>query len=317
MNKGVIIMPYYGTLPPYLGFYLKSLEGKKIDVLWVTDLELGQHPDNLKVVTMPFNELRILMERKLEAPVVVTKPLRLSDFKPMYGKIFEDYIEQYEYWGWGDCDLVYGKKFNEFLDRVLVHSTYDIISMHKTFLSGPFCLCRNVIQLRELFKSTRNWKEMCAHDGTSRFLFDECGGEFHFQLMSGAMTLEECSKICDSFSALVWRTPNLKTYLEDEITEESLSRGEVVEMNDGKLTIEEREISVFHYILAKVPRYFRYVNVPYEKVGRYRITKTGFYVSEFAWRTHWMRSPWRVLVAALGSLRRYGVRHVLKRLRQK
>ena len=314
MNKAAIIIPWYGKLPPYLGFYLKSQEGKKVDVLWVSDLKVGDHPENFKTVPLALDDLLALMARKLETSVHVAKPLRLSDFKPMYGKIFEEYIGQYEYWGWGDCDLVYGEKFNDFLDRVLSHSEYDIISMHKAFLSGPFCLCRNTPRLRELFQEARNWKEMCAHEGVTRFLFDECGGEFHEQLCSGAMSMADCSKSSDSFSAVVWRTPNLKVYREDEITESALSNGEIVEMKDGILAIAGREISAFHYILAKVPRYFRYVNVPYGKVGHYRIDRTGFYTSEFAWATRCIRSPWRMLVAAWESWRKYGFRHVIKRL---
>ena len=314
MNKAAIIIPWYGKLPPYLGIYLKSLEGKQVDVLWVSDLEVGDHPDNFKTVTLAFEELIALTQKKLEAPISVARPLRLSDFKPMYGKIFEDYIGQYEYWGWGDCDLVYGEKFNDFLGRVLCRSEYDIISMHKAYLSGPFCLCRNTSRLRELFHDARNWMEMCAHADVTRFLFDECGGEFHSRLSSGSMTMEDCSKISDSFSAVVWRTPDLNVYRKDEITELPLARGEVVEMNNGILTIDGREISAFHYILAKVPRYFRYVNVPYGEVGHYWIDRTGFYASEFAWATRRVRRPWRMSVAALKSLRKYGLRHVLERL---
>ena len=314
MNKAIVILPYYGKLPPYFGFFLKSLAGKNFDVLLVSDLEVGDHPDNFQVLPMAFGDLLTLMKRKLEVPVSVAAPLRLSDFKPMYGKIFEDYISQYEYWGWGDCDLVYGEKFNDFLNRVLSRSEYDIISMHKAYLSGPFCLFRNTSRLRELFHDAENWKEMCAHEGVRRFLFDECGGEYHDQLCSGEMSMEDCSKISDSFSAVVWRTHGLNVYREDEITESSLANGEVVEMNDGRLTIDGREIAVFHYILAKIPRYFRYVNVSYQKVERFRINRTGFYASDLAWATRCIRGPWRMSVAALNSLRHYGLRHGIKRL---
>ena len=314
MNKAVVILPYYGELPPYFGFYLKSLAGKNFDVLFVSDLEVGDKPDNFQVLSMSFDDLLTLMESRLEVPISVATPLRLSDFKPMYGKIFEDYISQYEYWGWGDCDLVYGRKFNDFLDRVLCRSEYDIISMHKAYLSGPFCLCRNTSRLRELFLDVGNWKEMCAHEGVRRFLFDECGGEFHNQLCSGEMSMEDCSKISDSFSAVVWRSHGLNVYREDEITESSLANGEVIELNNGKLTIDGREIAVFHYILAKIPRYFRYANVPYQKAGHCRINRTGFYASDFAWATRCIRGPWRMSVAAWASLRKYGFRHILNRL---
>ena len=286
MNKAVLIMPYYGKLPKYLGCYIKSLEGKNIDVLWVSDFEIRERPDNFMTIQMPFDEFLSLMERKLETPVSV----------------------------FGDCDLLYGKKLNGFLDRVLRHSTYDVISMHKAYLSGPFCLLRNVPRLRNLFQEARNWKEMCAYNGVKRFLFDECGGEFHNQLCSGVMSMEECSAVSDSFSAVVWRTPTLNVYREDEITESYLANGEVVKMDNDILTIDGHEVSVFHYNLAKISRQFRYVNVPYEQVERCWIDRTGFYVSRLAWATRYVRRPWRMLLAAWESFRRHGLKHVFKRM---
>ena len=64
-NNIALLLPYFGKLPPYFGFYLKSLEGKHLDVLFFSDLEIGSHPDNFKVIRMTFDELRdILCKQK-------------------------------------------------------------------------------------------------------------------------------------------------------------------------------------------------------------------------------------------------------------
>ena len=315
MNKSVIILPYFGALPPYFGTYLKSLEGKNMDVLWISDLEVPHHPDNFKIVRMSFGDIKQRAAKVLGTRVVMNGGRRLCDFRPMYAAIFEEFIREYDYWGWGDCDLVYGKAFNDFLSSTVEAGKYDAVSMHRAFMSGPTCFCRNTPLLRDLYQKAANWREVCAFEGQGGVLiFDECGGEFHVGLSAGTMTLEECSRKRDSFSAILWREPGLKLFREDVICEESLADGKVVKMEDGVLTLDGKEISVYHFNLAKIPHYFRYVNIPYEKVERYRIDRTGFYVSKFALATRCIRGRWRISVAALKSLRKYGLRHVLERL---
>ena len=142
----------------------------------------------------------------------------------------------------------------------------------------------------------------------------ECGGEFHHKLNSGEMSMEDCAGISDSMSAVVWRTPGLQVYRENIVLEDSLAHGEVIHMEDDVLTCDGREIAAFHFILAKVPNYFRYVEMPRRRAGRFWIDKTGFYYGQFAWSTRVIRRPWRMSVAALSSLHRHGLRHVLTRL---
>ena len=315
MNKAVLIMPYYGKLPKYLGCYLKSLEGKNIDVLWVSDLEVGAHPENFKILKLSFQAVRQLFEKILATKVVINGSRRFCDLRPMYGKVFAEYIKGYEYWGHGDCDLIYGWKFNDFMARTVETGVYDVISMHKHYLSGPTCLYRNNELGCNLFVHAANWREVCAFDGIGGVLiFDECGGEFHNKLSTGKMTLEECAIHMDNMSSVVWRTPTLKVYHEDEITESSLANGEVVQMDNGILTIDGHEISVFHYIRAKSKRWFRLYPIPYSNVRDFKIDDTGFYHSVFAWKTRCFRRPFRKLVAAFEAVQKHGLGHIVKRL---
>lgn len=313
-NNAVLIMPYFGRLPSYFGTYLKSLEGKNMDVLWISDIEVPRHPDNFKIVRMTFDDVRALFQKTLCTEVVINGGRRLCDFRPMYAKVFGEYIKEYEYWGWGDCDLVYGRKFNEFLEKTITTGKYDAVSMHKAYMSGPTCFYRNTPQMCELYLKTGNWRDVCAESGTVILNYDECGGLYHGRLSSGEMTMEACAVIRDSFPAALWREPGMKIYRQDEINEESLAGGEVVSMKDGCLSIDGREIFVFHFVQAKVPRWFRLGNVPYEKVRDYWIDATGFYHSGFAWRTRWLRRPARKGMAAVEAIGKHGVGHVLKRL---
>lgn len=316
LNRAVLLMPYFGKLPPYFGTYLNSLAGKRFDVMWISDLDVDLHPDNFKIVRMTFDEFRARAESQLATRVSISDGRRLCDFRPMYATIFADLIAAYDYWGWGDCDLVYGRKFNDFLARTVETGNYDAISMHRDFMSGPTCFYRNTKQMRELYLKTNNWREVCAFEGSGQAIrgFDECGGHFHAALMRGAMTMEQCAGIRDNMSAVVWREPGLNVYREDEIDEQSLADGEVVEMRGDTLTVDGREISLFHFVLAKAPRWFRIGNVSYADVRDYRIDTTGFYHGVLAWRTRHVRRPCRKLIAAYESLRNHGLRHIRRRI---
>lgn len=313
-NRAVLIIPWYGKLPAYLGVFLKSLAGKHIDVLWISDADVGEHPSNFFFLRKTLEDVKSLLASRLQTRIVIDTNLRLSDFKPMFGKVFEEYIREYDYWGWGDCDLIYGRKFNEFLERTLESGVYDIISMRKDYLTGPVCFLRNNQRMRNLYMSATNWRENCALSGDIRMLFDECGGEFHNQLMSCEMTMEDCSRIHDSMSAVVWRTHDLKVYKHDVINESALKNGETIKMENDVLTMDGKEIYVFHYVLAKCRRWFFCPNVPYGKVGLYRIARTGFYFGDFAWATRHFRIPVRYVRAIIKLFKRRGLFYMLRRV---
>lgn len=315
MKRAAILMPYFGKLPSYFGAYLKSLEDKLFDVLWISDLPVENHPENFKVVSMSFDEVRNRMIKTLGTDVCINDGRRLCDFRPMYGQIFNDLIDGYDYFGWGDCDLVYGDDFNAFLKQVVLPGEYDAVSLHKDFLTGPTCFLRNTEKMKALYKKANNWKEVCSFEGSGGvYIFDECGGNFHDKLFSGEMTLEDCSKIRDSFSAVLWREPEISIFREDIINESPLKNGEVIKLKDGKLTIDNESIPVFHFVLAKVPRWFYCAFVPYGNVGIVRINRFGFYFGDWAWTTRVCRSVSRILNAGFRSFRANGVKHFFERV---
>ena len=49
-------------------------------------------------------------DKTYQATVTMTieDAYKLTDFKPAYGEIFQDYIIQYDFWGFTDIDLIYG-----------------------------------------------------------------------------------------------------------------------------------------------------------------------------------------------------------------
>lgn len=313
-NKIVLLMPYFGKLPSYFGAYLKSIENKLFDVLWISDLLVENSPANFKTVLMSLEDVRDRMIKTLGTYVVINDGRRLCDFRPMYGQIFSDLIEGYDYFGWGDCDLVYGDDFNTFLEQVVLPGEYDAISLHKDFLTGPTCFLRNNETMKSLYKKANNWKDVCSFKGNGGvYIFDECGGNFHDKLFSGEMTLEDCSKIRDSFSAVLWREAVVNIFREEIINESPLKNGEVVMLKNGHLTIDNKSIPVFHFVLAKVPRWFQCSKKNCLDGSVVRITRYGFFYGEWEWMTRVCRVWCRVICACVNAIKAHGFKHLFKR----
>jgi hypothetical protein len=38
----------------------------------------------------------------------LSNPYKLCDYKPLYARIFSELVAPYDYWGWGDLDVLYG-----------------------------------------------------------------------------------------------------------------------------------------------------------------------------------------------------------------
>lgn len=315
-NRIAIVMPYFGRMPAYIGTYLASLVGKHFDVLWISDLPVAEHPDNFKVVPMTFDACKARISERLGVPIRINGEHRLCDFKPMYGHIFEDLLAGYDYWGFGDCDLVYGEAFNDFLNKTVLSKEYDVVSLQREFLSGPTCLIRNDARMRTLYQKARNWKEVCVDGGLCSCYFDECGGFFHPQLKAGSMTMEDCSRIKDSFSAVVYREPGLRVFHENVIDECWFNNGEVVRMRGTELTRDGVPQVAHHWVLPKRRRYFCVPAVPFGCVRDYRIEVTGFYHGEWAWRTRVVRRVARYTLAVVEAIRANGPLYIFGRVRK-
>lgn len=314
MNKIALVIPFYGKLPPYFGLYLKSLKAIHIDVLFVTDLEVKIPPEitNFTVVNMTFAELQQHIRNVLDPNAVLLSTRKLCDYRPFYGKLFEKQLDGYAYWAHGDCDLIYGKKFNDILDEI-VSGQYDVASMRKNWMSGSFSVFKNNERMRNLYTSLENWREVCALG--KNVCYDECVAIHFEELASGTMTVMDCYREAgDSLSALVWRSSELKFFHRDIMCEDSLSH-HIVKMNRGRLYLNGTEIPVFHYIGLKYRRYFSYTDIPYAEVPDvFWIDDTGFYFSRGMRIIRPIVRFFKKLRALMISLRVNGVSHWIKRI---
>jgi hypothetical protein len=110
--------------------------------------------------------------------VKIDIPYKLCDFKPAYGYIFADYIKEYDFWGFGDIDVIYGN-VRDFIREDLLLS-YDFISVRDDYVTGFFSLLRNTDLMNTLFMRSKDYIKVYSESEYCRF--DECAINIYHQL---------------------------------------------------------------------------------------------------------------------------------------
>lgn len=121
MQKVVLIFPYFGTLPVQYNMWRESaLRNHTIDFMFFTDANI-EPAKNIIVNKMIFDDFKQLVQNPFDFPIVLDRPYKLCEYKQSYGYILQDYIKKYDFWGYGDIDLVYGDIRAFLTDDVLKH----------------------------------------------------------------------------------------------------------------------------------------------------------------------------------------------------
>jgi hypothetical protein len=120
------------------------------------------HSENVQFVALSLNEFR----RKVLNVLGVTPPEQLGykicDFKPAYGALFGEFLQDFEYFGWGDLDVIYGD-LDRFLHPLL--GRWEVLSFHRCMLSNHFCILRNTEDHRNLLNWLPGGKDKLAKPG--------------------------------------------------------------------------------------------------------------------------------------------------------
>lgn len=121
MKSIVIIFPYFGSLPvQYKMWRASALCNSSVDFMFFTDADV-EPAKNIIVHKMQFSDFQQIAQKAFDFPIVLDRPYKLCEYKQAYGYILQDYIKEYDFWGFGDLDLVYGDIRSFINENVLTH----------------------------------------------------------------------------------------------------------------------------------------------------------------------------------------------------
>ena len=153
-----MLIAYFGKWPEWIDLFIETCKWNP-DVHWrlFTDCGLPRNTsENVEVVHTTFAEYSSLISERLGIKFAPARPYKLCDIKPCLGYIHENEIGDYEFFGFGDIDVVYGE-IRKFYTEAL-RKKYDVISTHDDRVSGHFAVMRNTADLRNAFRKLKNYE---------------------------------------------------------------------------------------------------------------------------------------------------------------
>jgi hypothetical protein len=168
-----IITCYFGKWPWYFPYFLHSCKfNPTIDFIIITDNaeEILNKPDNVIILKKKLNEIVNTASKKIGFTIVIDNPYKLCDFKPAFGFLFPEIIANYNFWGHGDIDVIYGNIRDFITDELL--NEFELITARHDFLSGTFTLFKNNKKVNTLFLKSKDYKKV--FESPTHYCFDEC-----------------------------------------------------------------------------------------------------------------------------------------------
>lgn len=86
---------------------------------------------------------------------------KVWDYRCALGLLYEQELQEYDYWGHMDFDMIFGDVNKWFPDHKLEH--LDIWSNHNTYVCGCWTLYRNSPEVNALFMQIPNWEQYMIH----------------------------------------------------------------------------------------------------------------------------------------------------------
>lgn len=143
----MIIICYYGNPPDWMDLWILSCKKNPLfDFMLVSDglFENYDCPSNVKRLQMSMEELRQRFSNVLGFEVALSCPYKLCDYRPVYGLAFQKELEDYDFWGHCDIDLIWGN-LSKFIDDQLLDK-YRRIGKY-----GHLTLYKNTDDINKLF----------------------------------------------------------------------------------------------------------------------------------------------------------------------
>lgn len=158
MKTVLIIIDYFGEWPKWFQMYLKSCElNPSIRWLIHSDCPIPDRvPANVTFVPISREDYTQRIGDILGVRFRPQSMYKVCDLRPAFGILYEDEIAGYDYFGWGDIDVVYGNIRALYTGEVLTH---NVISASDRICTGHLTLLKNEPWLRAAFRHIPHWRE--------------------------------------------------------------------------------------------------------------------------------------------------------------
>lgn len=162
MKSIVILVPYFGVWPFWFDLFLASCaRNPTINWLFFTDCGVpAGAPANVAFRQLAFADYKRCVSAFLGIDFDPADPYKLCDLRPAFGFLHRREIERFDFWGFGDIDVIYGDLRAYFHEQRLAN--HQLLSCHARRISGHLTLIANTEVMRDAFRAVPDWRELMA-----------------------------------------------------------------------------------------------------------------------------------------------------------
>lgn len=146
-----LVLAYFGRWPAWIDYFLASCR-RNPEYHWLIFTDIGQLPsacDNVFVRQITYADLKHRAELVSHLPVCLEHPYKVCDLKPLYGRIFQQELLGYDFWGYTDLDVIYGR-LPAFVPAAVLDDC-DVFTAAPRLIVGHFTLFRNSAHVCDIF----------------------------------------------------------------------------------------------------------------------------------------------------------------------
>lgn len=273
MKKLAIVICYLGKLPWYFDYFLHSCKYNATVHFYIISDDKSYRksiPDNVFIMYRTMEDINAIATEKLGFEINIQSGYKLCDFKPAYGLLFSDILKEYDFWGHGDIDVIYGNIRSFITDDVL--NEFDVIAVRHDFLTGYFLLFRNNEKMKMLFTKSKDYKKVFSSE--KHYCFDETN--FNFNGFENGNHYSQIPSEVESMTHVVKKLDEskyLKAYFDFHVIEGTYGN---LYWNKGKLLYKgQYEVILYHMIGFKTIYFPK--RMPLIIPDTFRISKTRIY----------------------------------------
>lgn len=170
MKKIAFVVPHFGQFKNYFPAFIESCrKNSTVDWLVFTDNSVENVPENVHVFKISFEQLRNKIQQCFDFEICLNAPYKLCDYKPAYGHIFEEFLTDYDFWGYCDSDLIFG--------NIRYFITDSVLEQHERIFSRGHCqLFHNTDRNRFFYRNQKIVDYKAVYTTQRNCSFDEWAG---------------------------------------------------------------------------------------------------------------------------------------------
>lgn len=144
MQSIAVIVTWFGKLPNYFPYWFLSAKyNHDVDFYILSDSEIPFEADNITVIRTSMEMEVKRLEAIIERPVRIENSYKFCDLRPYFGLMYSNLVKGYDFWGYCDIDLAFGRLRDFFTPERL--ERYD-----RFYQYGHLSLFRNNAKMNNL-----------------------------------------------------------------------------------------------------------------------------------------------------------------------